>query len=45
MRYFYRPHRSCGKVMFLHVSVILFTGGWKADYYQLGYYKQADFVL
>ena len=31
---FYRPQRSCGKVMFLHVSVILFTGGrgvWQAD--------------
>ena len=26
--YFYRPQRSCGKVMFLHLSVILFTGGW-----------------
>ena len=24
---FYRPERSCGKVMFLHLSVILFTGG------------------
>ena len=24
---FYRPQRSCGKVMFLHLSVILFTGG------------------
>ena len=24
----YRPQRSWGKVMFLHVSVILFTGGW-----------------
>ena len=24
---FYRPQRSWGKVMFLHVSVILFTGG------------------
>ena len=23
----YRPQRSCGKVMFLHVPVILFTGG------------------
>ena len=23
----YRPQRSCGKVMFLHVSVTLFTGG------------------
>ena len=23
----YRPQRSCGKVMFLHLSVILFTGG------------------
>ena len=25
--YFYRPQRSWGKVMFLHVSVILFTRG------------------
>ena len=25
--YFYLPQRSWGKVMFLHVSVILFTGG------------------
>ena len=24
---YYRPQRSCGKVMFLHVSVILFTRG------------------
>ena len=24
---YYRPQRSWGKVMFLHVSVILFTGG------------------
>ena len=24
--YFYRPQRSCGKVMFLHLSVILFPG-------------------
>ena len=23
----YRPQQSCGKVMFLHVCVILFTGG------------------
>ena len=23
----YRPQQSCGKVMFLHLSVILFTGG------------------
>ena len=23
----YRPQRGCGRVMFLHVSVILFTGG------------------
>ena len=23
---FYRPQRSCGKVIFLHLSVILFTG-------------------
>ena len=25
--YYYHPQRSCGKVMFLHVSLILFTGG------------------
>ena len=25
---YYRPQRSWGKVMFLHVSVILFTEGW-----------------
>ena len=25
-KYIYRPQRSCGKVMFLHVSVILSTG-------------------
>ena len=25
--YFYRPQRSCGMVMFLHLSVILSTGG------------------
>ena len=25
--YHYCPQRSCGKVMFLHLSVILFTGG------------------
>ena len=24
---YYRPQRSCGKAMFLHLSVILFTGG------------------
>ena len=24
---FYHPQRSCGKVMFLHLAVILFTGG------------------
>ena len=24
---YYRPQRSCGKVMFLHLSVILSTGG------------------
>ena len=29
---FYCPQQSCGKVMFLHVSVILFTGGeYQAD--------------
>ena len=25
--FYYRPKRSCGKIMFLHVSVILSTGG------------------
>ena len=29
--YFYRPQRSWGKVMFLHVSVILFTRGGSAS--------------
>ena len=24
----YRPQQSCGKVMFLHLSVILFTWAW-----------------
>ena len=28
--HFYRPQRSCGKVMFLHLSVILFGGGVSA---------------
>ena len=28
---FYRPQRSCGKVMFSKASVILFTGGYLAD--------------
>ena len=27
----YRPQHSCGKVMFLHMSVILSTGRWQAD--------------
>ena len=27
LTYFYRPQRSCSKVMFSQVSVILFTGG------------------
>ena len=27
LTYYYRPQRSCGKVMFLHLSVILSTGG------------------
>ena len=27
----YRPQRSCGKVVFLHLSVILFTGSCPAD--------------
>ena len=29
--HFYRPQLSCFKVMFLHLSVILFTGGCMAD--------------
>ena len=28
---YYRPQRSCGKVMFLHMSVILYTGGCLPD--------------
>ena len=28
---FYRPQRSCGKVMFSQASVILFTGGCVAE--------------
>ena len=28
--FFYRPQRSCGKVMFSQASVILFTGGGRA---------------
>ena len=35
--YFYRPQRSWGKVMFLHVSVILFTGGGGLPQCMLGY--------
>ena len=27
LTYYYRPQRSCGKVMFLHLSVILSMGG------------------
>ena len=27
----YRPQRCCGKVMFLHVSVILSMGGWQTE--------------
>ena len=27
VKFCYRPQRNCGKVMFLHLSVILFTGG------------------
>ena len=29
--YHYRPQRSCGKVMFLHLAAILFTRGGLAD--------------
>ena len=36
-RYFYRPQRSWGKVMFFHVSVILFTGGRDLPHCMLGY--------
>ena len=34
--FYYRPQRSCGKVMFLHLSVILFIGQC-----MLGYGQQA----
>ena len=27
--YFYRPQGSCGKIIFLQLFVILFTGGWR----------------
>ena len=30
-KYYYRPQRSCGKVMFLHLSVILSTGGGRGS--------------
>ena len=33
----YDPQRSWGKVMFLHVSVILFTGGGCLSHCMLGY--------
>ena len=26
--FYYRSQRSCGKVMFLHLPVILLTGSW-----------------
>ena len=33
--YNYRPQRSCGKVIFIHLSVILFTGGvWQTPLYR-----------
>ena len=35
-RFYYRPQRSCGKVMFLHVPVILFGGGLSAPLGSLG---------
>ena len=38
---FYRPQRSCGKVMFLHLSVILSTGGCLPQC-MLGYTPPAD---
>ena len=40
----YRPQRSCGKVMFLHMSVILYTGGgfWQADPLPAGRHSQTD---
>ena len=28
LHYYYRPQRSCAKIMFPQASVILFTGGW-----------------
>ena len=39
---FYRPQRSCGKVMFLHLSVILSTGGGCLPQCMLGYTPWAD---
>ena len=35
---YYRPQRSWGKVMFLHVCVILFTGGGVLPQCMLGYH-------
>ena len=38
----YGPQRSCGKVMFLHLSLILFTGGGCLPQCILGYTPWAD---
>ena len=38
---YYRSQQSCGKVMFLHLSVILFTGECLPQY-MLGYTPPAD---
>ena len=32
LKAFYRPQRSCGKLMFLHLPVILFTRGGVSDW-------------
>ena len=42
--HFYHPQRSCGKVKFLHLSVILFTGGCLPQC-MLGYTQPPDTPL
>ena len=39
VRHFYRPQCSCGKVMFLHVSVTLSTGGGCLSHNPLGRHR------
>ena len=42
LTYYYRPQRSCGKVMFLHLSVILSMGGGCLPQCMLGYTPPAN---